>query len=71
VKQVSAFATADGKLFESAEQAHRHEFMLAREDTVNEFITSQSNNYKSIAQRAIVKNTILNWELWKIRNDIK
>ena len=71
MKQVSAFATADGKLFESAEQAHRHEFMLAREDTVNEFITSQSNNYKSIAQRAIVKNTILNWELWKIRNDIK
>jgi hypothetical protein len=71
VKQVSAYATADGKLFESAEQAHRHEFMLAREDTVNEFITSQSNNYKSIAQRAIVKNTILNWELWKIRNDIK
>jgi len=71
MKQVSAYATADGKLFESAEQAHRHEFMLAREDTVNEFITSQSNNYKSIAQRAIVKNTILNWELWKIRNDIK
>jgi len=71
VKQVSAFATADGKLFESAEQAHRHEFMLAREDTVNEFITSQNNNYKSIAQRAIVKNTILNWELWKIRNDIE
>ena len=71
MKQVSAFATADGKLFESAEQAHRHEFMLAREDTVNEFIMSQSNNYKSIAQRAIVKNTILNWELWKIRNDIK
>jgi hypothetical protein len=71
VKQVSAYATADGKLFESAEQAHRHEFMLAREDTVNEFIMSQSNNYKSIAQRAIVKNTILNWELWKIRNDIE
>ena len=71
MKQVSAFATADGKLFESAEQAHRHEFMLAREDTVNEFITSQNNNYKSIAQRAIVKNTILNWELWKIRNDIE
>jgi len=71
MKQVSAYATADGKLFESAEQAHRHEFMLAREDTVNEFITSQANNYKSIAQRAIVKNTILNWELWKIRNDIE
>lgn len=71
MKQVSAYATADGKLFESAEQAHRHEFMLAREDTVNEFIMSQSNNYKSIAQRAIVKNTILNWELWKIRNDIE
>ncbi len=71
MKQVSAYATADGKLFESAEQAHRHEFMLAREEVVNQFITSQSNNYKSIAQRAIVKNTILNWELWKIRNDIK
>ena len=71
MKQVSAYATADGKLFESAEQAHRHEFMLAREDTVNEFIMSQSNNYKSIAQRAIVKNTILNWELWKIRNNIE
>jgi hypothetical protein len=71
VKQVSAYATADGKLFESAEQAHRHEFMLAREEVVNQFITSQSNNYKSIAQRAIVKNTILNWELWKIRNDIE
>ncbi len=71
MKQVSAYATADGKLFESAEQAHRHEFMLAREEVVNQFITSQSNNYKSIAQRAIVKNTILNWELWKIRNDIE
>ncbi len=71
MKQVYAFVTADGKLFESSEQAHRHEFMLAREDTVNEFVMSQNNNYKSIAQRAIVKNTILNWELWKIRNDIK
>jgi hypothetical protein len=71
VKAISAYLTADGKLFESAEQAQRHEFMLGREDVVNEFVTSQSNNYKSIAQRAIVKNTILNWELWKIRNDIK
>jgi hypothetical protein len=71
VKQVSAYATADGKLFESAEQAHRHEFMLAREESINEFITSENNHYRSISQRAMVKNTILNWELWKIRNDIE
>lgn len=71
MKEVTAYVTSDGKLFETAELAERHEYMLIRSDIVNQFLDSQSNNYKGIPQRSIAKNTVLNWELWKVRNDIK
>lgn len=71
MKQVSAYLTSDNKLFETKELAERHEYMLVRSDIVNTFLNSPSNNYKGIPQRAIAQNTILNWELWKIRNDVE
>jgi hypothetical protein len=71
MKAITAYMTEDGKLFASTELAERHEFMAIRSDIVNQFLDSQSNNYKGTPQRAIAKNTVLNWELWKVRNDIK
>ena len=71
MKQVSAYLTSDGKLFETKELAERHEYMLVRSDIVNAFLNSVSNSYKGVPQRAIAHNTILNWELWKIQNEVE
>lgn len=71
MKQVHAFLTTDGKLFETRELAERHEYMLIRSDVVNDFLNSPANNYKGVPQRAIAQNTIMNWELWKVKNGIE
>lgn len=71
MKQVNAYLTSDGKLFETKELAERHEYMLIRSDVVNSFLNSPSNNYKGVPQRAIAQNTIMNWELWKVKNGIE
>lgn len=71
MRQVNAYRTSDGKLFETLELAERHEYMLIRSDIVNDFLNSSSNNYKGVPQKAIAMNTIMNWELWKVKNDIE
>lgn len=73
MKQVSAYLTSDGKLFETKDLAlaERHEYMLIKSDVVNSFLNSPSNNYKGVPQRAIAQNTIMNWELWKVKNGIE
>jgi hypothetical protein len=71
MKQVQAFQTSDGKLFDDSTQAERHELFLKKQMVVDEFLDSGLNPYQGIAQRSIARSTIINWELWKVKNAAK
>jgi hypothetical protein len=68
MKQVQAFQTSDGKLFDEPLQAERHELFLQKQMIVDEFLDGELNPYQAIAQRSIARSTIINWELWKTKN---
>jgi len=68
MKPVQAFQTSDGKLFDHALQAERHELFLQKEMIVEEFLAGEFNLYKNIGQKSIARTTIINWELWKNKN---
>ena len=68
MKQVQAFQTSDGKLFDEPLQAERHELFLQKQMIVDEFLDGDLNPYQAIAQRSIARSTIINWELWKTKN---
>ena len=68
MKPVQAFQTSDGKLFDHAVQAERHELFLQKDMIVEEFLDNDINPYKALAQRSIARTTIINWELWKNKN---
>jgi hypothetical protein len=68
MKQVQAFRTSDGKLFDEPLQAERHELFLKKQMIVDEFLDGELNPYQAIAQRSIARSTIINWELWKTKN---
>jgi hypothetical protein len=40
---------------------------LEKSDVVEEFLDSELNPYKG-PQRVIARNTIISWELWKVKN---
>jgi hypothetical protein len=71
MQQIQAFKTSDGKLFDEPLQAERHELFLKKQMIVDEFLDGDLNPYQSIAQRSIARSTIINWELWKIKNATK
>lgn len=68
MKQIQAFQTSDGRLFDHAVQAERHELFLQKQMIVEEFLDGELNPYKNIAQKSIARSTIINWELWKTKN---
>jgi hypothetical protein len=68
MKQIQAFQTSDGKLFDHAVQAERHELFLKKQMIVEEFLDGELNPYQNIAQKSIARSTIINWELWKTKN---
>jgi len=68
MKQIQAFQTSDGKLFDQPLQAERHELFLQKQMIVDEFLDGELNPYQAIAQRSIARSTIINWELWKTKN---
>jgi hypothetical protein len=70
MKHVSAFQTSDGTLFSSPDAAEKHEMMLSKESVVDEFLDSSLNSYTGHAHRSMARNTIVNWELWKSKNEI-
>jgi len=71
MEQVKAFRTTDGKLFDDSLQADRHELFLKKQMIVEEFLDGKLNPYQNIAQKSIARTTIINWELWKIKNATK
>lgn len=65
MKQVKAFQTSDGLLWDEKSKAEKHEMFLSSKNTVQEFLKSEANPYKGKSQISIVSNTIINWETWK------
>ena len=70
MKSISAFQTSDGTLFSTADAAEKHEMMLSKESVVDEFLVSKLNPYTGHAHRSMARNTVVNWELWKSKNEI-
>lgn len=68
MEKIQAFKTSDNKLFDDLLQAERHELFLKKQMIVEEFLSGELNPYQAIAQRSIARSTIINWELWKIKN---
>lgn len=67
MEQIQAFKTSDGTLFDDPQQAERHELFLKKSMIIEEFLDCELNPYSG-PQRVIARNTIINWELWKIKN---
>ena len=70
MKTVNAFQTSDGTLFSTKEAAEKHDMMLSKENVVDEFLDSSLNPYQGHAHRSMARNTVINWELWKSKNEI-
>jgi hypothetical protein len=70
MKTVNAFETSDGTLFSASDAAEKHEMMLSKESVVDEFLDSSLNPYTGHAHRSMARSTVVNWELWKVKNDI-
>lgn len=70
MEQVKAFKTSDGTLFDTAEQAEKHEAFLKHSNVVEEYLDSELSPYNG-PQRVIARNSIINWELWKTKNGNK
>jgi hypothetical protein len=67
MEKIEAFKTSDGSLFDDKLQAERHQLFLQKDMIVEEFLDSDLNPYTG-PQRVISRNTIINWELWKVKN---
>jgi len=67
MENVVAFKTSDGTLFETQEQAERHQEFLKHSDVIEKFLDSDLNPYSG-PQRVIARNTIINWNLWNTKN---
>ena len=67
MEKIEAFKTSDGSLFDNKLKAERHELFLKKDMIVEEFLDSDINPYTG-PQRVIARNTIINWELWKVKN---
>lgn len=70
MKPITAFETADGTLFLTEGAAKKHEMMLEKENIVDDFLNSSLNPYTGRAHRSMARNTVVNWELWKVTNEI-
>lgn len=68
MKTINAYQTADGTIFSDLEEAERHEKFLDNRAEIEEFLDSELNPYKSIAQRSIARSTVVNWSLWSSKN---
>ena len=68
MKPVSAYQTKDGRLFETEDEAKRHEMFLSRHDVIDEFLKSSLNPYIAVPQKTIARQAIINWETWKKEN---
>ena len=67
-EKVVAYQTVDGCLFSDEREALRHNIFLRDKEMIGEFLDSEYNPYTSVAQKALVRNAIINYELWKSKS---
>jgi hypothetical protein len=67
METISAYRTADGKIFESPEKAAQHEEFIKHSDVIEAFLNSGMNPYRG-PQRIVARNTIIHWQLWRTDN---
>jgi hypothetical protein len=70
MKTVNAFQTSDGTLFASNLDAEKHEMALSKRSVIEEYLDSNLNAYNGHAQRGMARTVVINWELWKVINEI-
>ena len=70
MKTVNAFQTSDGTLFASKLDAEKHEMALSKRSVIEEYLDSNLNAYNGHAQRGMARTVVINWELWKVINEI-
>ena len=70
MKPITAFQASDGTLFSNAAAAEKHDMMLSKENVVDEFLDSSLNPYQGHAHRSMARSTVINWELWKSKNEV-
>jgi len=70
MKPVTAFQASDGTLFPTAEAAEKHEMSLSKRTIIEEYLDSDLNAYTGHAQRGMARVAVINWELWKVKNEI-
>jgi hypothetical protein len=68
MEKIHCYKTSDGKLFEDLLEAERQELFLGKLQIVEEFLASDLNSYQAVPQRAIARSSVVNWELWKLKN---
>lgn len=71
MKQINAFVTEDGKLWASEKEAQKHEATLSKKQDIDEFLNSSDSPYEGISQRAISRQAIVCWEIWKDKQNAK
>lgn len=71
MKTINAYQTSDGQIFENKLAAEKHEGYLANRAFVEKFLEDAINPYRAVPQKAIARNTIINWSIWCAKNDVK
>lgn len=71
MKSITAYQTTDGKVFTSEAEAKKHETFLGKRNVIEEFLVSDCNPYIATVQKSIARNTVINWELWKSKQENK
>ena len=70
MKTVNAFETSDGTLFAFKLDAEKHEMSLSKRSIIEDYLDSDLNAYTGHAQRGMARVAVINWELWKVKNEI-
>ena len=70
MKHVYAYETSDGKLFAKELEAEKHEMSLSKRSLIEDYLDSDLNAYTGHAQRGMARLAVLNWELWKVKNEV-
>ena len=70
MKPITAYQTTDGTLFSLKLEAEKHEMSLSKRGVIEDYLDSALNPYTGLAHKAMARNVIVNWELWKVTNEV-
>ena len=70
MKPITAYQTTDGTLFSLKLEAGKHEMSLSKRGVIEDYLDSALNTYTGHAHKSMARITIINWELWKVTNEV-